>query len=138
MGLLGGGGRGEVSMGRPSTSSQGLTAKRVGTAGGGRLVQDSNYFAGLLRSKIAEITQEIGSMRTDTERGARDSSLIIQLERRFEGAVKEVRSLEGDLADYNLAMDKSRTNVEASEIQGHLAVIKRRNEAMAREVRGLT
>ena len=101
-------------------------------------MQDSNYFAGLLRSKIAEITQEIGSMRTDTERGARDSSLIIQLERRFEGAVKEVRSLEGDLADYNLAMDKSRTNVEASEIQGHLAVIKRRNEAMAREVRGLT
>ena len=73
-------------------------------------------------------------MRGETERTARDSSLVIQLERRYESAVKEVRSLEGDLADYNLAMDKSRTNVEISEIQSHLAVVKRRNEAMSKDV----
>lgn len=34
---------------------------------------------------------------------------MTQLERKYEGLIKEVRSLEGDLADYNLAMDKART-----------------------------
>ena len=33
----------------------------------------------------------------------------MQLERIYETLIKTVRSLEGDLADYNLAMDKSRT-----------------------------
>jgi len=135
MGIIGGG-RG-VTSARPTTAQQGLSGKRTGT-GSGRTVQDGSYFAGLIRSKISEITQEIGNMRVETERTARDSSLVIQLERRYEAAVKEVRSLEGDLADYNLAMDKSRTNVEISEIQSHLAVIKRRNEAMSKDVRTVT
>ena len=108
---------------------------RVGSAGPGRQVQDGHYFAGLLRGKMTEITAEIARMRGDAERLAKDSSLTLQLERRYEGAVKEVRALEGDLADYNLAMDKARTNVEASEIQAFLAAVKRRNEAGTREVR---
>ena len=33
-----------------------------------------------------------------------------QLERNYETLIKTVRSLEGELADYNLAMDKSRTS----------------------------
>jgi hypothetical protein len=37
------------------------------------------------------------------------SMFAIQLERQYETLIKTVRSLEGDLADYNLAMDKSRT-----------------------------
>ncbi len=35
--------------------------------------------------------------------------LLPQMERQYETLIKSVRSLEGDLADYNLAMDKSRT-----------------------------
>ncbi len=33
-----------------------------------------------------------------------------QLERQYETLIKTVRGLEGELADYNLAMDKSRTS----------------------------
>ena len=48
-------------------------------------------------------------MRGEIDRIGKDSSLMTQLERKYEGLIKEVRSLEGDLADYNLAMDKART-----------------------------
>jgi hypothetical protein len=73
--------------------------------------------------------------------------------------VKEVRALEGTLADYNLTLDKSRTSMvrgrrpprrsragpphvfptrctaqDASEIVGYLTALKRRNEATSREV----
>ena len=122
------------SLAARPTTQQGLAGKRGATSGGGRQVQDANYFAGLLRSRVGEITQEIARMRSEAERSARDASLTVQLERRWEGAVKEVRGLEGDLADYNLAMDKARTNVEASEIQAQLALLRRRNEANARDV----
>ncbi len=117
---------------RPVTQ-QGL-GMRGSTAGPGRQVQDASFFAGLLRSKTGEIMAEMAKMRADTDRALRDSSLTVQLERRFDGAIKEVRALEGELADYNLAMDKARTNVEASEISAFLASVKRRNEAMAKEV----
>jgi intraflagellar transport protein 74 len=118
---------------RPTTQ-QGLAGRRGATSGGGRQVQDASYFAGLLRSRVTEISQEIARMRGEAERSARDASLTVQLERRWEGAVKEVRALEGDLADYNLAMDKARTNVEAAEIQAQLALLRRRNEANTRDV----
>jgi len=74
-------------------------------------------------------------MRADTERAARDASLTVQLERRYDGAINEVRALEGDLADYNLAMDKARTNVDVNEMTSFLVAIKRRNEAATKEVR---
>lgn len=48
--------------------------------------------------------------------------LALQLERRHEDLVNEVRNLEGELADYNLAMDKLRTNVDPSEILSYLEV----------------
>ena len=36
--------------------------------------------------------------------------------------MKEVRNLEGELADYNLAMDKLRTNVNPNEVNSYLEV----------------
>jgi hypothetical protein len=136
-GLVRGGGEVPVNITARPVTAGGLGTRTTAT-GSGRKVQDTHYFAGLLRGKMTEITQEISRMRGDTERLAKDSSLTVQLERRYEGAVKEVRALEGELADFNLAMDKARTNVEASEIQAFLATVKRRNEAATREVGALS
>lgn len=129
------GGSGDVHIAARPATQQGL-AMRQGTSGQKRQVQDVSYFAGMLRSRISEIAAECARMRGETERAARDATLSVQLERRYEGAIKEVRLLEGELADYNLAMDKARTNVDAAEIGAFLAGVKRRNEAAAREVRG--
>jgi len=75
------------------------------------MVQDASYFVGLLRQKINEITVEIGRMRSDADKAAKDSAVLVQYERKYDVLIKEVRGLEGDLADYNLAMDKSRTSM---------------------------
>jgi len=95
-------------------------------------------------------------MRGDIDRIGKDSSLMTQLERKYEGLIKEVRSLEGDLADYNLAMDKARTGcvkhcqsacgvwrrlmpvrlcrTDAGEIVQYHSALKRRNEQASRDV----
>lgn len=121
-----------VVAARPST---GLGLRTGTSAAPARTIQDASYWSGLLRSRVSEISVEISRMRADTERAARDASLTVQLERRYDGAINEVRALEGDLADYNLAMDKARTNVDVSEMTSFLVAIKRRNEAATKEVR---
>lgn len=104
------------------------------TAGPGRMVQDASFFVGLLRQKINEITLEIGRMRSDSDKATKDSAVLAQYERKYDTLIKEVRSLEGDLADYNLAMDKSRTSMDASEITYFFAHLKRRNDAASKEI----
>ena len=44
-------------------------------------------------------------------------SCLLQFERRYESLLKDVRSLEGTLADYNLAMDKLRTSTDPEEVR---------------------
>jgi hypothetical protein len=49
-----------------------------------------------------------------------------QYERQYETLIKNVRSLEGELADYNLAMDKSRTStVRHAEVAHNVTVAAR-------------
>lgn len=65
-----------------------------------------------MSAEIDRLKQKIGQTHKDT-------STYAQLERKYETLIKEVRNLEGNLADYNLAMDKSRTGtVRADAIPG--------------------
>jgi intraflagellar transport protein 74 len=89
----------------------------------------------LLRTKIGDIAAEIQRMRSELDRAAKDSVVTAQLERRYDVLLREVRSLEGDLADFNLAMDKSRSAVvDAGEIVVVFQAVRHRNEALAREL----
>lgn len=45
-----------------------------------------------------------------------DNQQFNQLERKYEFLIKEVRRLEGELADYNLALDKQRTETRPEDI----------------------
>ena len=56
-----------------------------------------------------EITAEINKFKREIDQFHADNSQYAQLERKYESYIKEVRQLEGQLADYNLAMDKTRT-----------------------------
>lgn len=47
------------------------------------------------------------------------SVCVVQYERKYEGLLKEVRHLEGTLADHNLAMDKLRTSTDPDEVRGY-------------------
>ena len=72
----------------------------------GRLVQDSAYFVGLLRKKINDVNTESMRLRQEMDQQSRDNSQYVQLEKRYENLVKNKETLEGQLADYNLALDK--------------------------------
>jgi intraflagellar transport protein 74 len=124
----------DVSISDRPVTQQGMMGIRQATAGPGRQVQDASFFVSLLRTKISECSAECTKMRSDIERIGKDSSLMTQLERKYEGLIKEVRELEGSLADYNLAMDKSRTSTDPSEITQYFAALKRRNEQASRDV----
>jgi intraflagellar transport protein 74 len=58
----------------------------------------------------------------------RDTQLFGALERRYEERVAEVRVLEGQLADFNLAFDKVRTSTELADIQHQFDRLRESNE----------
>ena len=90
---------------RPVTG-QGVMGMKSQGLGTGRLVEDNSYYIGLLRKKITDVCTETRKLRTEIEQQSKDNSSYTQLEKKYETLSKEKERLEGQLADYNLAMDK--------------------------------
>lgn len=61
---------------------------------------------GLLRKRVADISTEMSKLNTEIETNSKDSSQYTQLERKYETLLRSKETLEGQLADYNLALDK--------------------------------
>ncbi len=76
------------------------------STGTGRIVYDQAYYVGLLRRKISDVNNESVKLRTEMDQQSRDNTQYVQLEKRYESLVKSKETLEGQLADYNLALDK--------------------------------
>lgn len=89
---------------RPVTGQGMMGMKAQG--GPGRLVEDSAYYIGLLRKKLSDISSEMNRLRSDMESNSKESSQYTQLEKKYEALIKNKETLEGQLADYNLALDK--------------------------------
>lgn len=47
---------------------------------------------------------------------------------------RDVRTLEGQLADYNLAQDKARSRTDAEHLNHHLFALRERNEEFSRKL----
>lgn len=99
---------------RPVTG-QGVMGMKV-QGNQGRLVEDSSYYIGILRRKISDIQNEIKKLRGVVESNSKDSSSYTQLEKRYENLMKNKALLEGQLADYNLAVDKVRIMLLISKV----------------------
>lgn len=124
----------EVNVSDRPVTQQGMMGMRVGTAGPGRQVQDASFFMGKLHAKTSEITNEIDKLHKEMEQDAKDKSQYAQLERKYESMAGEVRDLEGQLADYNLAMDKLRSATDPQEIRQVQEQLHHRNGKEAEEV----
>jgi intraflagellar transport protein 74 len=72
------------------------------------LVEDASYYVGLLNKRIKDIIAETRRLNSVIDSSSRDSTTYTQLEKRYETLLKNKENLEGQLADYNLAMDKVR------------------------------
>jgi intraflagellar transport protein 74 len=100
-----------VSLEARPVTQQGLEGMRARTAmGPGRQIADKSYYLSELRAKMSDLQRETRSLQEESERAARDAQVYSALERRYEERVSEVRVLEGQLADFNLAFDKVRTS----------------------------
>ena len=118
---------------RPVTG-QGVMGMKTQANGPGRLVQDPSYYVGILRKKINDVANETKRLHTEIEQYERDQSQMIQLEKRYESLVKTKEQLEGQLADYNLAMDKTRTSTDPDDVQQMAIQLAARNRQTGQEL----
>jgi intraflagellar transport protein 74 len=120
---------------RPVTGKiGGMMGMRVKTAGPQRQVQDNTYWLGVLRAKCDEIKQETDKHKQSIEQHNKDSTTYATLERKYESYIKEVRGLEGQLADYNLSMDKTRAGTNPNEILQFQMALRSKNSDHRRDV----
>ena len=64
----------------------------------------------------------------------KEQQVYNKLETRLEDLNGEVRQLEGQLADYNLAMDKLRTNTRPEDVKNTYQHVKNNNEKLKNEL----
>ena len=67
---------------------------------------------------------EISKMKSEVEEINKDNNTYVTLERKYEALIKDVRKYEGELADYNLALDKFRSDSKPEEIEAVFYQIK--------------
>lgn len=115
------------SVARPVTN-HGVSGMMTANAGPGRQVYDRNYYSNSLKNKNNEILLEIQKMKQEVEDMNKDNSTYLTLERKYETLIKDVRKFEGELADYNLALDKHRSDTKPEDIEALYMHIKNQNE----------
>lgn len=81
-----------------------------------------------MKSKNGEVMNEINKLKTEVEEINKDNSTYLVLERKYETLIKDVRKYEGELADYNLALDKYRSDSKPEEIEAVFQHIKNQND----------
>jgi intraflagellar transport protein 74 len=117
---------------RPVTSG-GLMAPST-ALGPRRQIADRSYYVQELRSKIADISNEVESLKKESAGYEQGNALYKKLERTYDTTIQDVRQLEGELADFNLALDKLRTNTDVQDIRDMHAHVKQQNDAERQQI----
>lgn len=112
---------------RPVTN-HGVSGISTASVGPKRKIYDKSYYLNLLKSKNTEISSEIGKFKKEIEDINKDNQLYLNLERKYDVLINEVRQLEGELADYNLAQDKFRAGTKVDDIMALYHHIKLQND----------
>ena len=103
----------------------GLATARVGPA---RQVADKTFYMSDLRQRLQDITLEMQAMDDEMEQIEHDGALHTQLQRKHENLLREVRLKEGNLADFNLALDKVRQHIAVADVRAMYDRLRDRNE----------
>uniref|UniRef100_A0A8D0A8W7 Intraflagellar transport 74 n=1 Tax=Sander lucioperca TaxID=283035 RepID=A0A8D0A8W7_SANLU len=113
---------------RPVTQ-QGLSGMKTGMKGPQRQILDKSYYLGLLRSKINELTTETSKLHKEIDNYNQENSVYLSYEKRAEGLAAEIKDLQGQLADYNMLVDKLNTNTEMEEMMNDYNILKAQNDS---------
>ncbi|XP_056098231.1 intraflagellar transport protein 74 homolog [Rhinichthys klamathensis goyatoka] len=118
---------------RPVTQ-QGLSGMKTGGKGPQRQILDKSYYLGLLRSKINELTMESTKLQKDIDTFGQENSVFLSYEKRAEVLAGEIKDLQGQLADYNMLVDKLNTNTEMDEVVNDIIMLKAQNDREAQSM----
>ncbi|XP_026874634.2 intraflagellar transport protein 74 homolog [Electrophorus electricus] len=118
---------------RPVTQ-QGLSGMKTGGKGPQRQILDKSYYLGLLRSKINELTTETSKLQKEIDVFNQENSVYLSYEKRAEGLAGEIKDLQGQLADYNMLVDKLNTNTEMDEVINDFNMLKAQNDRQAQSI----
>ncbi|XP_034717860.1 intraflagellar transport protein 74 homolog isoform X2 [Etheostoma cragini] len=118
---------------RPVTQ-QGLSGMKTGMKGPQRQILDKSYYLGLLRSKINELTTETSKLHKEIDNYNQENSVYLSYEKRAEGLATEIKDLQGQLADYNMLVDKLNTNTEIEEMINDYNILKAQNDSEAESI----
>lgn len=116
-----------TAVDRPVTN-HGMSGIKMTNQGPGRQIYDRTYYKNLVKTKSTEITEEITKMKQEVENINSDTTTYLTLERKYESLIMEVRKYEGELADYNLALDKYRSDTKPDDIEAFFNHIKIQND----------
>jgi intraflagellar transport protein 74 len=105
-----------------------MSGIKVVNQGPGRQIYDRTYYMNLLKNKNSDIVGEINKMKQEVEDINKDNTTYLTLERKYEALIKDVRKYEGELADYNLALDKYRSDTKPEDIEALYMHIKSQND----------
>lgn len=119
-------------MDRPITQ-QGVTGLQTTTLRGpqNRQVFDKRFYEDLIRMKMKDITLEIARLRGNIEVESQKQSTSQVYEKRVRQIATELTNLQGQLADYNLAIDKINTGTDKSHIDLDTDGLKKINENLS-------
>ncbi|KAB5522317.1 hypothetical protein PHYPO_G00158180 [Pangasianodon hypophthalmus] len=118
---------------RPVTQ-QGLSGMKTGGKGPQRQILDKSYYLGLLRSKINELTTENSKLQKEIDVFNQENSVYLSYEKRAESLAGEIKELQGQLADYNMLVDKLNTNTEMDEVMNEISMLKVQNDREAQSI----
>merc|ERR1719191_1833298 len=115
-------------------TQQGVMGMKTGSLGPGRQIYDKSYYMSELRKKIQSLNTEIQKLNKEIGEIQNDGNLYASYEKRYDQLIRTVRSLEGDLADYNLALDKQRTDTRPEEVHHMYMILKSQNDQQRQEL----
>lgn len=126
-----------VSMLDRPITQHGIAGVRPGTTRGlpmTRQIQDKRYYEGLLQLKIRELTQEIGTIMKDIETQNKEKATFLHYDKRAKSLAAELTTLQAELADYNLVVDKMTLDVDREVIEQEAKELALMNERRTAEV----
>ncbi|XP_077201348.1 intraflagellar transport protein 74 homolog [Paroedura picta] len=118
---------------RPVTQ-QGLSGMKTGMKGPQRQVMDKSYYLGVLRSKINELTTEISKLQKEIDMYNQENSVYLSYEKRAEALASEIKEFQGQLADYNMLVDKLNTNTDMEEVMNDYNLLRTQNDREAQSI----
>ncbi len=114
---------------RPVTGiAYGLAGIKSKAMGPKRQIYDRSYWMSELKKNNGALRGEITKMQNEVEEINKDNQTYLTLEKKYELLIKDVRTLEGELADYNLALDKYRSDTKPEDIEALYYHIKNQND----------